>query len=67
MNFVFRVDFWFASFAHAAKTKCGSVLTPILKALSTAGNGGAVFIAVSRASAKQNSTKSFQTSEIVFP
>lgn len=44
---VFQIDVWFAAFAHAAKTKCGSVLTPILKALSAAGNGGAVFIAAS--------------------
>lgn len=44
---VFQIDVWFATFAHAAKTKCCSVLTPILKALSVAGNGGAIFIAVS--------------------
>ena len=41
----FQIDVWFATFAHAAKVKCGSVLTPILRAVSAAGNGGAIFIA----------------------
>ena len=44
---VSQIDVWFASFAHAANVKCGSVLTPILKAVSVAGNGGLIFIAVS--------------------
>ena len=43
----FQIDVRFATFAHAEKTKCGGVLTPILKALSVAGDGGAIFIAVS--------------------
>lgn len=43
----FQIDVRFATFAHAVKTKCGGVLTPILKALSVAGNCGAIFIAVS--------------------
>ncbi len=30
----FQIDVWFATFAHAAKVKCGSVLTPILRAVS---------------------------------
>ncbi len=47
MNRVFQIDVWFAAFAHAAKKKCGGLLTPFLRAMSAAGNGGAAFIAVS--------------------
>lgn len=46
-DMVFRIDVWVASFAHAANVKCGGVLTPLLGALSAAGNGGLIFIAAS--------------------
>lgn len=46
---VFQIDVWFATLAHALKVKCGSVLTPVLRTLSVAANGGAIFIAVSLA------------------
>lgn len=46
---VFQIDVWFATLAHALKVKCGSVLTPVLRTLIVAANGGAIFIAVSLA------------------
>ena len=45
MTRIFRIDVWFAALAHAAETEWGGVLTPVLRALSVAGNSGAVFIA----------------------
>lgn len=47
MNALNQIDLWFATFAHTVCLNFGDILTPLLRALSVAGNSGAIFIAIS--------------------
>ena len=47
MNALNQIDLWFATFAHTVCLNFDDIFTPLLRALSVAGNSGAIFIAIS--------------------